>query len=142
MSLIQRLFHDISQIYQTAQKEYFTNDIQLSLFHRMERMEVGKTLSSRFQSIGRILENEFDGFATMIIESPSQIIGFFIKTIGMIGLYSYFDIRLLGVVIIASVIAYFISEVQRKLRIKYEVSWKLSLGQKQWEYANLFLYHF
>jgi hypothetical protein len=108
----------------------------------MDKMEVGRTMSARFKNIGRILDREFSEFAQQILRLPSGLLQKSIEIVGLTAVFAYFDIRLLAVVLISSIVSYYISMYSDKIRKKYDIQWKMTLGNKTYHYGNLFLREF
>lgn len=142
VNIIERLVQSIIRIIIDLYRSYITNDIQLTIFRNMEMMEVGRTMSSRFRYITNIIDNEFEALVRQILEIPGDILKNLISLIGMVAIYAFFDIRLLGVVILSAIIGYYISFFAQRIHTKYEIKWKFSMGRKQYFYSSLFLHHF
>lgn len=142
VNVVEKLIQSIIRIIMDSYQNYITNDIQLTLFRNMEKMEVGRTMSSRFRYIASIIDNEFEASARQILEMPGDILKKLISLIGMVTIYAYFDIRLLGVVVISATLGYYIGFFAQRIRTKYEIKWKFSLGRKQYFYSMLFLRNF
>ncbi len=140
--IISRLVSRISEIILAAEKDYLKNHIQLELFKHMNAMEVGRAMNSRFKNLTRVLENEFSEFPNTIMEFPRDILQKIIQITGITAIFIYFDIKLLIIVVISSIISYFIERYADILRQKYDIHWKFSLGQKVWFYNDLFLRSF
>lgn len=140
--IISRFVSRMSEIILEAEKDYLKNHIQLELFKHMNEMEVWRAMNSRFKNLTRVLENEFSEFPNTIMNLPRDIIQKTIQITGITAIFIYFDIKFLIIVIISSVISYFIERYADILRQKYEIHWKFSLGQKVWFYNDLFLRSF
>lgn len=140
--IISRFVSRISEIILDAEKDYLRNHIQLELFKHMNVMEVGRSMNARFKNLTRVLENEFSEFPNTIMDLPRDILQKIIQITGITAIFIYFDIKLLIIVILSSIISYFIERYSDILRQKYEIHWKLSLGQKIWFYNDLFLRSF
>ena len=142
VTIITRLVSQIVSIMLEAERNYLENTIQLELFSHMNMMEVGKTMNSRFKNLSRVLDNEFSDFSKTVMNIPRDFLQKTIEVIGITGLFLYFDIRLLLVVIGSAIISYGIDRYADLLRRKYDIQWKFSLGQKVYFYNDLFLRSF
>lgn len=140
--IISRFVNRSSEILLEAEKDYLKNHIQLELFKHMNQMEVWRAMNSRFKSLTRVLENEFSSFPDTLMNLPKDIIQKTIQITGITAIFIYFDIKFLIIVIISSIISYFIERYADILRQKYDIHWKFSLGQKVWFYNDLFLRSF
>jgi hypothetical protein len=108
----------------------------------MKNMEIGLSMNSRYKYISDIVDSDFPSLSERIIWLPKNVIELIIQIIWMTAIYAYFDIRLLLLVIISSIIWYFIERFSRKVSKKYEIEWKFSLWRQIWKYSNLFLHKF
>ncbi len=140
--IISRFVSRMSEIILEAEKDYLRNHIQLELFKHMNEMEVWRAMNSRFKNLTRVLENEFSEFPNTIMNLPRDIIQKTIQITGITAIFVYFDIKFLIIVIISSIVSYFIERYADILRQKYDIHWKFSLGQKIWFYNDLFLRSF
>ena len=142
VAIVSELISTVSRIITDSYQDYFKNDIQLSLFAHMERMEVWRTMNSRFRNISRLLDDNFISFADQIITLPGNIIRRSIEIVGITAVFAYFDIRLLVVVFISSLCSYGISTYSDRISKKYDIAWDMSLGQKVYHYSSLFYREF
>ncbi len=140
--IISRFVSRMSEIILEAEKDYLKNHIQLELFKHMNEMEVWRAMNSRFKNLTRVLENEFSEFPNTIMNLPRDIIQKTIQITWITAIFIYFDIKFLIIVIISSIITYFIERYADTLRKKYDIHRKFSLGQKVWFYNDLFLRSF
>lgn len=104
VNIVENLVQSVIRIIKDSYQSYIANDIQLTLFRNMEKMEVGRTMNSRFRHIGRILDNEFEASSRQILELPGDILSRLVSLVGLVSVYAYFDIRLLGVVILSAIL--------------------------------------
>lgn len=140
VNILEKVLTSITEILSKAKNDLLKNDIQLNMFRRMENMEIGRSMNSRYKHISSIVENEFEKLSDQIIKSPKAIIEFFIKIFWISIIYTYFDIKLLFIVLIFSISRYFINEAIRKILKKYEIDWTFSLWKQAWKYSSLFMY--
>ncbi len=140
--IISRFVSRMSEIILEAEKDYLKNHIQLELFKHMNEMEVWRAMNSRFKNLTRVLENEFSEFPNTIMNLPRDIIQKTIQITWITAIFIYFDIKFLIIVVISSIISYFIERYADILGQKYDIHWKFSLGQKVWFYNDLFLRSF
>jgi ABC-type multidrug transport system fused ATPase/permease subunit len=142
VAIVEKIIVSFTNILVKSKKDLLENEIKLKLFEKMEFMEVGRTMSSRYKYISSLVGSEFWKFSNRIINIPSNGLQFFIQIIWITAIYSYFNIILLFIVIISSLFWYFISIASRKLMGKYEINWKLDIWREFSKHNNLFLYHF
>ncbi len=141
-NIIERVIQWITDIFISAKKDLLANDIQCHLFKKMENMEIGRSMNSRYKYITKIIDTEFPAISSKIMHVPKEMLEFIIQLIWMTAIYAYFDIKLLWIVVISSIIWYFIELVARKTKKKYEVEWKFTLWRQIYKYSSLFLYDF
>jgi len=79
VNILEKVLTSITEILSKAKNDLLKNDIQLNMFRRMENMEIGRSMNSRYKHISSIVENEFEKLSDQIIKSPKAIIEFFIK---------------------------------------------------------------
>ncbi len=142
VAIIEKIIVSFTNILVKSKKDLLGNEIKLKLFEKMEFMEVGRTMSSRYKYISSIVGSDFLKFSNRIINIPSNGLQFFIQIIWITAIYSYFNIILLFIVIISSLFWYFISSTSKKLMGKYEMNRKFSIWRELSKYNGLFLYHF
>lgn len=137
--VISRFISQVSQILMDSEKDFINNHIQLELFRYMNFMEVGRAMNGRFKYLSRVLEREFWEFPNALMNLPKDLIQKGIQVVWITALFAYFNIVFLFIVIVSSIITYYIEKYRDILRQKYEIHWKFSLGQKIWFYSDLFL---
>ena len=140
VNILEMILSSVTEIFSKAKNDLLRNDIQLNMFKRMENMEIGRSMNSRYKHITSIVENEFEKLTDQIVKSPKAIIEFFIKIFWISIIYAYFDIKLLFIVILFSISRYFISEAVRKIIKKYEIDWTFSLWKQARKYSSLFMF--
>ncbi|MDD5770197.1 MAG: ATP-binding cassette domain-containing protein [Candidatus Gracilibacteria bacterium] len=142
VNIIDNLLSSITRIFSDSKKDLLENEIQLSLFKKMEEMEIGKTLSSRYKLISGIVEEKFRSLKDLFINLPKNSLEFIIKVLGITIVYAYFNITLLFVVVVSSVISYLISITSDKINRKYELERNFNTGRQMYKYSGLFMYNF
>lgn len=142
VDIFQTLLSSLTNIFAQSKEDLLKNEIQLQLFEKMQHMEVGRTMSSRYKYISSIVESDFPSISRRIIDLPGGTLDFLIKFFWFTAMYIYFDTTLLLVVVASSIIGYLIEIFARKVRAKYDIDWKFTLGRQVRKYSNLFLYQF
>lgn len=142
VEILTGIANGISTIYSKANKELLQNSIQLHAFKRMEMMEVGRTMSGRFNNIARLVDDSLDYLSQIFLNLPGNFLQKSIQVLGFTAIFTYFDIRLLGIVIIASLLTYYLNSLSQKFTEKYQTAWKFSFQRKQYYYSRIFLQNF
>lgn len=142
IEILTGIANGISVIYSKANKELLQNSIQLHAFKRMEMMEVGRTMSGRFNNIARLVDDSLDYLSQIFLNLPGNFLQKSIQVLGFTAIFTYFDIRLLGIVIIASLLSYYLNSLSQKFTEKYQTAWKFSFQRKQYYYSRIFLQNF
>jgi hypothetical protein len=125
--MISRLVFRVTEILVEAEKDYIKNHIQLELFKYMNHMEVGRAMNGRFKYLSRVLEREFSEFPNTLMSFPRETIKNAIQIIGITAIFAYFNILFLIIVIISSILSFYIEKYRDILHQKYEIHWKFSL---------------
>ncbi len=142
VDIAENILSSLSRIFSSTKEEMLQNDIEYELFSRMQNMEIWKSMNSRYKYISEIVSTNFWVISSDIIWFPRNIFNFIIQLFWITAVFAYFDIRLLLVVIISSIIWFLIENISKKLRTKYEIDWKFSVGRKISNYSRLFKYNF
>jgi len=79
LNIIEKLINSIIEIFINSKKDLLKNTIQLELFKKMEFMEIGRTMNSRFKHISDIIRTEFDSLSETIINGPKNLFDIIIK---------------------------------------------------------------
>lgn len=140
--LISTTITSVIRIYSSAQEDYIKNSLQYAIFSRMKNMEVGNVLMGRFHRLSTLIDDSINSLSHTFLSFPADIIRKIIEATGLTLIFAYFDIRLLGVVCVTAILGYFLRSLSEKMSKKYELSWKFSLGRKQYFYSDLFLNNF
>jgi len=139
VSIIERILNSITWIFTKAKNDLLKNELQLNMFKKMENMEMGRSMNSRYKHISSIVDDEFRSLTDQIMNIPWSLIEFFVKLFWITLIYAYFDIKLLFIVIWFSIFWYFINKIIRKIAKKYEIDWNFSLWRQAWKYSHLFM---
>lgn len=142
VEIIERFLSSIASIFTNSKKDLMKNEIQFNLFSKMENMEIGRSMNSRYKYISNIVEDNFPSISERIISLPHSSIEFIIQLVWITAIYAYFNFTLLLIVVISALIWYWIDIIARKLSQKYEIDWKFTLWRQIYKYSNLFLYNF
>jgi ABC-type multidrug transport system fused ATPase/permease subunit len=142
VKFIDQVVDGIIRVITEKKKEIIENELQIALFTHMQEVEVGRTLNSRFHYLRENIESAFFDIWSKILQEPKNILTTIISSIGIITVLTYFDITLLVVIVITTIIQHFINTFSENYRRKHEISWKMWLGRKLHYYQKLFLRNF
>ena len=142
VKFIDQVIDGIIRIITEKKKEIIENELQIALFAHMQEVEVGRTINSRFQYLRENIESSFFDIWNKILQEPKNILTTIISSIGIITVLTYFDVTLLLVIVITTIIQHLINTFSENYRRKHEISWKMWLGRKLHYYQKLFLRNF
>ncbi len=64
-------------------EEIFRHETDLFLYERIARMEIGLTLSSRFQDVMRYVDSKLDEIVNTVVGTPKKLLEITVRLAGM-----------------------------------------------------------
>lgn len=111
-SFVDKIVTDSLRDFLREREEIFRHEADLFLYERIAKMEIGLTLSSRFHSVMRYVDNKLDDIVNTLVATPKKVLEIIVGIVGITGVLGAFDWRILILVFVGGAATFAIRKLE------------------------------